>query len=83
MSRSINNCDTDWKREWEEEITLTPEEQKEANRLKAIEDKETAQILEDLHMLRLEMDREDKVRRLHLGVLMPRICLLGGTPRAT
>lgn len=63
MGRSINNANTDWRREWEEEITLTPEEQKEANRLKAIEDSETAQILEDIHMMELEEERERDERK--------------------
>ena len=63
MSRSVNNHDGDWKREWEEEITLTPEEQKEVRRPKAIEDAQTAQILEDLHMMELEEAQEEEARR--------------------
>lgn len=63
MSRSINNEDTDWKREWYEEQLLTPEEQKEAARLKKIEDAQTAQILEDLRMMELEEEQEREAHK--------------------
>lgn len=59
MSRSINNRNTDWKREWEEEMTLTPEEQKEADALRREEEALNAMILQDLRMLELEREKEE------------------------
>lgn len=58
MNRSANKINTDWRREWDEEQTLTVEEQKESDRLKRIEKAQTAQILEDLRMMEMEEEEE-------------------------
>lgn len=60
--RSINNHDTDWKREWEEEQILTPEEQREADALRREEEALNAQIMADLRMLELELEEEEDDR---------------------
>lgn len=57
MSRSINK-DTDWKREWEEEQILTPEEQEQADRDRA----EIDQIYFDLLMAELDLEEEENYR---------------------
>lgn len=67
MPGSANRIDEDWRREWEEEQRLTPEEQKEADRLKALEDLQTAEILEDIRMIRRE--EEDKELRTRVSEL--------------
>jgi hypothetical protein len=55
-----------WLREWEDEQELTREEQKEADRLKRIEDAQTAQILEDIRMIRLEEEHQEEKRKSDL-----------------
>jgi len=58
MSRSINNQDTDWKREWEEEQILTPEEKRKA----AADKREEDRIYDDLQAMLAEVRqiREDE-----------------------
>lgn len=60
--RSINNHDTNWKREWEEEQILTPEEQREEDCLRREEEALNAQIMADLRMLELEREEEEDDR---------------------
>ena len=60
-----------WMREWEDEQELTQEERKEADRLKKLEELQTAEILEDIRMIRREEeDREllDRIGRLRQDV---------------
>jgi len=64
MRGSVNRIDDDWRREWEEEQLPTPEEQKEVDRLKALEDLQTAQILEDIRLIRQEEDSHELTERI-------------------
>lgn len=68
MSRSINNRDTDWRREWEEEQDLTPEERKKAD----ADAREEARIRADLEAMVAEVkqireEEERAERMLELG----------------
>lgn len=56
MNRSANRSDSNWKREWEEEQLLTPEEQKEVDRDEAEKEK----IFNDLMACIDEIEREDE-----------------------
>lgn len=64
MSRSINNRDTDWRREWEEEQDLTPEERKKAD----ADAREEARIQADLEAMVAEVkqirEEEERAERI-------------------
>lgn len=64
MSRSINNRDTNWKREWEEEVTLTPDEQREADSRCREEEALNAQIMMDLELMEEEEEWAEHQRQL-------------------
>ncbi len=55
MSRSINNYDADWRREWDEEQRLTPEEQAQDDAAR----REEERIFFDLMACIDEIERED------------------------
>src|SRR5512137_2231155 len=60
MARSINNQDTDWRREWDEEQTLTSEERVQKRK----DEEEERQIIEDIQMCELEAEMEEEQREL-------------------
>ncbi len=57
--RSINNVDTNWRQEWEDEQRLTPQEKREEDALRREEEALNAMIMQDLRLLELEREQEE------------------------